>query len=80
MSVTSYINGSIYGAYRTDLIAIIMQGREATFSALAAAPLFAAKIPVGMLSGYLISKYLPDDSSKQQDGQTLWLIIGILTM
>ncbi len=65
---------------RCYLLHTYIQGREATFSALAAAPLFAAKIPVGMLSGYLISKYLPDDDSQPQDGQTLWLIIGILTM
>jgi hypothetical protein len=55
------------------------QGREASFSALAAAPLFAAKVPVGLLSGYLVSTYLPEDGSKP-DGQTLWLIVGVLTM
>jgi hypothetical protein len=55
------------------------QGREASFSALATAPLFAAKIPVGLLSGYLISTYLPEHG-QHPDGQTLWLIIGLLTM
>jgi hypothetical protein len=55
------------------------QGREASFSTLATAPLFAAKVPVGLLSGYLVSTYLPQDGSKP-DGQTLWLIVGLLTL
>jgi len=55
------------------------QGREASFSALAAAPLFAAKVPVGLLSGYLVHTYLPEDGSRR-DGQTMWLIIGLLTL
>jgi len=63
-----------------------LQGKEATFSALASAPLFAAKIPVGLLSGYLLSVYLPDRTSEGQSsyndagGRTMWLIIGLLTM
>jgi hypothetical protein len=36
-------------------------------------------VPVGLLSGYLVSTYLPEDGSKP-DGQTLWLIVGVLTM
>lgn len=70
-------------------MSIAPQGREATFSALAAAPLFAAKIPVGLLSGYLLSHYLPEDESggnsygseeRKKNGQLLWLIVGLLTM
>jgi hypothetical protein len=70
-------------------MSIAPQGREATFSALAAAPLFAAKIPVGLLSGYLLSHYLPEDESggnsygseeRKKNGQLLWLIVGLLTI
>ena len=53
-------------------------GKEASFSALASAPLFAAKVPVGLLSGYLLSKYVPEDGHK--DPQKLWLVIGLLTL
>ena len=42
------------------------------------APLFAAKVPVGMLSGYLLSTYVPENGHK--DPKTLWLIIGLVTM
>eukprot|EP01033_Poteriospumella_lacustris_P011346 gene11346-8068_t len=67
-------------------MSIAPQGREATFSALAAAPLFAAKIPVGLLSGYLLSHYLPEDDTdisareRSRDGQMLWFIVGLLTI
>jgi hypothetical protein len=53
-------------------------GKEASFSALASAPLFAAKVPVGLLSGYLLSLYVPENGHK--DPQKLWLIIGLLTL
>jgi hypothetical protein len=59
---------------------LVSQGKEASFSALASAPLFAAKIPVGLMSGYLLSKYVPEDESQPRDPQMMWLIIGILTM
>ena len=59
-------------------MSIAPEGREATFAALAAAPLFAAKVPVGLMSGYLISKYMPEDG--HQNGQMLWFIIGITTL
>eukprot|EP01035_Chromulina_nebulosa_P020791 gene20791-26953_t len=57
---------------------IAPEGREASFSALSSAPLFAAKIPVGLMSGYLMSKYLPESGIKH--GQTMWLIIGLVTL
>ena len=56
-----------------------MQGEEASFSALASAPIFAAQVPVGLLSGYLVSTYLSEDR-KHPDGQTLWLIIALVTL
>jgi hypothetical protein len=58
----------------------LSQGKEASFSALASAPLFAAKIPVGLMSGYLLSKYVPEDESQPREPQMMWLIIGLLTM
>lgn len=61
-------------------MSIAPEGREASFSALASAPLFAAKIPVGLLSGYLISTYLSEDGSRPRDGRTLWLIVGLVTL
>ena len=61
-------------------MSIAPEGREATFSALAALPLFAAKIPVGLLSGFLLNKYLPEDGHTKPDGQSLWLVIGLLTL
>ena len=45
--------------------------------ALASAPLFLAKLPVGMMSGYLLEKYCPEDG--QRDSKTMWLIIGLIT-
>eukprot|EP01039_Chlorochromonas_danica_P000367 gene367-396_t len=60
-------------------MSIAPEGKEASFSALASAPIFAAQVPVGLLSGYLISTYLPEDGSRE-DGKTLWLIVGLLTL
>jgi hypothetical protein len=57
---------------------LLPQGKEASFSALASAPLFAAKIPVGLMSGYLMATYLPEDGRQQP--RKLWLVIGLLTM
>lgn len=60
-------------------MSIAPEGKEASFSALASAPIFAAQVPVGLLSGYLVSTYLPQDGSRR-DGKTLWLIICLLTL
>jgi hypothetical protein len=60
-------------------MSIAPEGREASFSALAALPLFAAKIPVGMMSGYLLHTYLPENDP-HPDGRRLWLIIALLTL
>jgi hypothetical protein len=57
---------------------IAPNGQEASFAALAAAPLFAAKIPVGLLSGYLLNTYCPEGGPNR--GQIMWLIIGIVTL
>jgi MFS family permease len=57
---------------------IAPNGQEASFAALAAAPLFAAKIPVGLLSGYLLNTYCPEGGPNR--GQVMWLIIGLVTL
>ena len=54
------------------------QGKEATFAQLAVAPIFLAKVPVGLLSGYLVSTYLPE--SGHQNGRMLWFIVGLLAL
>ena len=36
------------------------------------------QVPVGLMSGYLVARYLPEHG--HQDGRTLWLIIALLTM
>jgi hypothetical protein len=56
----------------------VLQGKEATFAQLAVAPIFVAKVPVGMLSGYLVAKYLPENGANH--GSMLWLIVGLLAM
>ncbi|CAK0785525.1 hypothetical protein CVIRNUC_008735 [Coccomyxa viridis] len=67
-------------------------GREGIFTALASAPLFAAKLPTGFLSGYLLQEYCPDaracDAPTQQemgelgrcDGRRMWGVIAGLTL
>lgn len=49
-----------------------------TYMALSSAPLFLAKLPVGFLSGYLLSRYCPEEGERQS--KTMWLIIGCLTL
>lgn len=60
-------------------MSIAPEGREASFAALAAAPLFAAKVPVGLMSGYLLSTYVPEDGNKD-NAYMLWLIVGLMTL
>ena len=67
------------------VMSIAPEGREASFSALASAPLFAAKIPVGLMSGYLLQTYLPEEDEEGEDEvhqrpKTMWLIIGLMTL
>lgn len=72
-------------------MSIAPRSREAMFSALASAPLFLAKMPVGLLSGYLTGKFcpnnkactpqpLPRDQWQPCRGKSIWLIIGLLTL
>tara|TARA_A100001015_G_scaffold283560_1_gene348984 strand:+ start:1253 stop:2164 length:912 start_codon:yes stop_codon:yes gene_type:complete len=59
-------------------MSIAPKGREATFGALASAPLFAAKVPVGLLSGYLLETYMPETGQRRP--KMLWLIIMLTTL
>ncbi|GMH37535.1 hypothetical protein BSKO_05408 [Bryopsis sp. KO-2023] len=71
---------------------IAPHGKEGIFTALAAAPLFLAKLPTGMLSGKLLQAFCPDNYECQKsdpppdfqprpcDGKKLWLIVGCITM
>ena len=59
-------------------MAVAPDGREATFGALAAAPLFAAKIPVGLLGGYLLETFMPAEGPRQP--KMLWLVILLATV
>ena len=36
------------------------------------------QVPVGLMSGWLVATYLPEHG--HQDGQKMWLIIGLLTL
>lgn len=56
---------------------IAKEGREGTYMALSSAPLFMAKLPVGMMSGYLLQKYCPEDGPRES--KVMWLIIGLTT-
>jgi hypothetical protein len=53
-------------------------GQEAIFTALAAAPLFAAKVPVGLMSGWLLATYCPEGDCHSP--RYVWLIVGLLTV
>ena len=58
-------------------MSVCQEGREGTFMALASAPLFLAKLPVGFLSGFLLERFCPEEGERQS--QTMWLIIGLIT-
>eukprot|EP00298_Acanthocystis_sp_HF-20_P002469 c12885_g1_i1.p1 GENE.c12885_g1_i1~~c12885_g1_i1.p1 ORF type:complete len:485 (-),score=167.01 c12885_g1_i1:69-1523(-) len=61
---------------------IAPKGREGTFMACANAPMFFAKLGVGGISGWLLTKYCPDTSTPQNhqcDGFNLWLWVFIMT-
>jgi hypothetical protein len=52
--------------------------------ALSSAPLFLAKLPVGLLSGVLLQKYCPEtldeENGEVRHSKTMWLIIGLSTI
>jgi hypothetical protein len=59
-------------------MSVSKEGREGTYMALSAAPLFLAKLPVGVMSGWLLETYCP--ASGTRNSQMMWLIIGLTTM
>ena len=62
-------------------VSVSEEGREGTYMALSSAPLFLAKLPVGILSGVLLQKYCPEtiDEGEERHSREMWLIIGLLT-
>ena len=58
-------------------MSVCPEGREGTYMALSTAPLFLAKLPVGMLSGILLQTYCPAEGERHS--QKMWLIIGLMT-
>ena len=59
-------------------MSICHQGKEATFMAFAAMPMFLAKLPVGLVSGILLEQYCP--AHGERDSQHMWLIIAGMTL
>ena len=61
-------------------------GKEGLFTALASAPLFAAKLPTGALSGWLLATRCPGNGpcpgapAGACDGRALWGIISAVTL
>jgi len=62
-------------------VSVSEEGREGTYMALSSAPLFLAKLPVGILSGVLLQKYCPEtlEEGQERHSRLMWLIIGLLT-
>jgi len=62
-------------------VSVSEEGREGTYMALSSAPLFLAKLPVGILSGVLLQKFCPEtlEEGEERHSRLMWLIIGLLT-
>lgn len=62
-------------------VSVSEEGREGTYMALSSAPLFLAKLPVGILSGVLLQKFCPEslDDGEERHSRVMWLIVGLLT-
>jgi POT family proton-dependent oligopeptide transporter len=63
-------------------MSVAQEGREGTYMALSSAPLFLAKLPVGFLSGVLLSRYCPEhlEEGEARHSKTMWWIIGLSTI
>jgi len=73
------IGESIWSPRFYDLtVSMAPEGKEGTFIALGSAPLFAAKFPVGLLSGYLLETFCPKEGPR--NAQAMWLIVLVMTM
>mmetsp|Transcript_34991 Transcript_34991/g.42228 ORF Transcript_34991/g.42228 Transcript_34991/m.42228 type:complete len:566 (-) Transcript_34991:123-1820(-) len=62
-------------------VSVAEEGREGTYMALSSAPLFLAKLPVGILGGFLLEKFCPKnlEEGEERHSRIMWLIIGLLT-
>jgi hypothetical protein len=69
----------LWGFFASSRFSVSKEGREGTYGALASAPLFLAKLPVGFMSGYLLHKYCPEPP-EERHSSTMWLIIGLTTL
>uniref|UniRef100_A0A6B2L3H4 Major facilitator superfamily (MFS) profile domain-containing protein n=1 Tax=Arcella intermedia TaxID=1963864 RepID=A0A6B2L3H4_9EUKA len=72
------IGESIWSPRNLDyMMKIIPKGKEGIYMSLCSFPMFASKLPTGILSGWLLAEYCP--TSAQCSG-TIWLLIGLLTI
>jgi len=54
------------------------EGKEGAYVALSNAPMFLAKLPAGMLSGYLLQRFCPEEGVRES--RIMWFIIGCVTV
>jgi len=59
-------------------VSMAPEGREGTFLSLSTLPIFAAQLPVGLISGYLLSAYCPKEGERHST--TMWMIILLMTV
>jgi len=61
---------------------IAPRGREASYMGLSSMPMFFAKMIVGPLSGWLLTRYCPEklNPGEVRHSGTMWMIIGIMTL
>merc|ERR1719210_275335 len=59
-------------------VSMAPEGREGTFVAMGSAPMFLAKLPVGILSGYLLQEYCPKEGPRNP--RMMWWILFLITI
>merc|ERR1719330_433207 len=59
-------------------VSMAPEGREGTFVAMGSAPIFLAKLPVGILSGYLLEEFCPKEGPR--NSEMMWWIIFLITI
>merc|ERR1712014_432546 len=59
-------------------VSMAPEGREGTFAAMGSAPIFLAKLPAGMLSGYLLQEHCPKEGPR--NSEMMWWIIFLITI
>merc|ERR1719469_1026828 len=80
MFVTALSVGEAFWSPRFYDLTVSMapEGREGTFAAMGSAPIFLAKLPVGLLSGYLLQEYCPKEGPR--DSEMMWWVIFLITI